>query len=401
MVWIWLILVFALGLALGSFLNVCIYRIPLEKSIFWPGSRCGHCFQKIRWYDNLPVISYIHLRGRCRSCKTPFSARYLLVELLTGLAFAGLFYLEVVVNINSLIYVDWPNKVPAMSRQGGLGVNPAGNQIQRQRQEILQYQSRRIQWGEIPWRAWVAYFFHATLLCFLIVITFCDLDRREIPPSVTIPGIIIGLVGATLLPWPWPSTPEAALADMPAGQPWWLIAPNIGPQLGIYPWPVWGPLPAWLAPGGNWQTGLATGLAGMLAGTFMLRAVRFLFSKGLGKEALGLGDADLMMMAGSFLGWQPVVTAFFIAALPGLVIGVFQLILRSDNSLPFGPSLALGVVITWLGWRWIGSFSQILFFNGTFLLILAGICCVFMLVASYAFRLIRLTREQGGKHTVP
>jgi len=308
----------------------------------------------------------------------------------------------VVVNINSLVYVDWrPNQVPAVSRQGDLEVNPAGNQIQRHRQEILQYQSRRIQWGEIPWRAWVTFCFHAILLCLLIVITFCDLDRREIPPSVTILGTVIGLVGAVLLPWPWPSNPEAALADMPAGQPWWQVAPNIGPQLGLYPWPVWGPLPAWLAPGGNWQTGLATGLAGMLAGTFMLRAVRFLFSKGLGKEALGLGDADLMMMVGSFLGWQPVVMAFFVAALPGLVIGVFQLILRSDNSLPFGPSLALGVVITWLGWRWIGPHFQILFFNGTFLLILAGICCVFMLVASYAFRLMRLTREQGGEHTVP
>src|SRR5438128_2115820 len=107
MLFIWLVLVFVLGAALGSFLNVCIYRIPLEKSIFWPGSRCGNCFQKIRWYDNLPLISYFVLRGRCRTCKARFSARYLGVELLTGLAFVGLFYLEVVVNTNSLMYVDW------------------------------------------------------------------------------------------------------------------------------------------------------------------------------------------------------------------------------------------------------------------------------------------------------
>src|SRR5215471_344015 len=137
-----LVFLFIIGTMVGSFLNVCIYRIPLEKSIFWPGSRCGHCFQRIRWYDNLPVISYLILRGRCRTCKAPFSARYLLVELLTGLAFAGLFYIEVVVNINSLIYLDWrPNQVPAVARQGGLGVNQAGIQIQIQRQAILQFQS--------------------------------------------------------------------------------------------------------------------------------------------------------------------------------------------------------------------------------------------------------------------
>ena len=82
---------------------------------------------------------------------------------------------------------------------------------------------------------------------------------------------------------------------------------------GLYPWPFWGPLPDGFAAGGNWQTGLATGIAGALVGTFLLRGVRFVFSSGIGKEALGMGDADLMMMAGGFLGWQPVVIAFFVA----------------------------------------------------------------------------------------
>src|SRR5437588_5566393 len=90
-----LVFVFMLGAIVGSLLNVCIYRIPLEKSIIWPGSRCSHCLQPIRWYHNLPLLSYLLLRGRCATCATRFSSRYFLVELLTGLAFVALFYLEV------------------------------------------------------------------------------------------------------------------------------------------------------------------------------------------------------------------------------------------------------------------------------------------------------------------
>src|SRR5207245_754606 len=83
--------------------------------------------------------------------------------------------------------------------------------------------------------------------------------------------------------------------------PWWLVEPNLGPKPGLYPWPFWGALPAWFEPGGNWQTGLVTGIMGALVGTLLLRAIRFLFGLGLGIEALGLGVADWMMMAGGIL----------------------------------------------------------------------------------------------------
>ena len=61
------------GLIIGSFLNVCIYRIPLGKSVVFPGSGCPHCGQSIRFYDNIPVLSYLLLRGKCRFCKEPIS----------------------------------------------------------------------------------------------------------------------------------------------------------------------------------------------------------------------------------------------------------------------------------------------------------------------------------------
>jgi leader peptidase (prepilin peptidase)/N-methyltransferase len=81
--------IFLLGLAFGSFLNVCIYRLPLALSVVTPRSACPHCKRKIAFYDNLPVVSWLLLRGRCRHCHAEISPRYLLVELLTGTLFVG------------------------------------------------------------------------------------------------------------------------------------------------------------------------------------------------------------------------------------------------------------------------------------------------------------------------
>src|SRR5579871_1104489 len=78
-----------LGLLIGSFLNVCILRIPREESVVLPASHCTSCGAHIKPYDNIPVVSWLLLRGRCRKCKTPISAQYPAVELLTGLLFAG------------------------------------------------------------------------------------------------------------------------------------------------------------------------------------------------------------------------------------------------------------------------------------------------------------------------
>src|SRR5713101_3525927 len=94
------VLLFVTGCAIGSWLNVCIYRLAWEKSILWPlKSYCANCYQPIKWYDNLPLISYLVLRGRCRTCGASFSCRYFLIELSTGLGFIGLFYLHAIRNI--------------------------------------------------------------------------------------------------------------------------------------------------------------------------------------------------------------------------------------------------------------------------------------------------------------
>lgn len=141
--WVIFSSIFLFGLLLGSFANVLIYRVPLKKNIAWPGSACPKCQQAIRWRDNIPVISWLFLRGKCRQCHQSISGRYPLVEFLTGLILAGL-YLRVGINWTFAEY--------------------------------------------------------SIFLFGLIVVTFIDLDHMLLPDVFTWPGIAMGLVGAILSP---------------------------------------------------------------------------------------------------------------------------------------------------------------------------------------------------------
>jgi leader peptidase (prepilin peptidase) / N-methyltransferase len=349
----WFVFVFLAGCAVGSFINVCVARLPFEKSLIWPGSHCPGCLRPIRAIDNVPVLSYFLLGGRCRSCKAAIPWTYPLVELGTGLAFVGLFYLEMVANVLNL---------PIINQQWGRAA------------------------GMVPVRALPVFLHHAILLSFLIAVSLCDLAEMEIPLPITVTGTLVGLAMSALLPWPFPDT-RAAAVPLPG-------LPNGLPIPGAYPWPVWWPLPDWLPPG-SWQLGLATGLAGALAGMVLLRGVAFLFSAGRGMEGLGIGDADLMMMAGAFVGWQPVVLAFFVSVGPALVFAIGQIILRGGESLPFGPSLAAGVVITTLCWPKLGQAVALPFFDPIALSILGIGGGVLLIAISFMLRLARPGRGGG------
>src|SRR5690242_5209393 len=85
------IFAFTFGAVVGSFLNVCIYRLPAGQSVVFPPSHCPKCDYRIKFYDNIPIVSYLLLRGKCRSCKTPISVQYPLVELVNGLLALFLF----------------------------------------------------------------------------------------------------------------------------------------------------------------------------------------------------------------------------------------------------------------------------------------------------------------------
>src|SRR5262249_32985017 len=175
------VFLFVTGCVIGSWLNVCIYRLAWEKSVLWPlKSYCYNCYQPIRWYDNLPLVSYLNLRGRCRTCGTPFSSRYFFVELLTGLGFVGIFYLHALQNVYNLEALDPKN---------------------------LLYGAEQIKIGLIPWPVSLIFGFHAVLFCLLVVASFIDIDHMEIPIVVTGTGTVIGLVLGTIL---WPYMPAEA-----------------------------------------------------------------------------------------------------------------------------------------------------------------------------------------------
>lgn len=352
-------MIFLLGSLVGCLLNLCINRLPFEKSIFWPSARCSHCRQSIDLTDALPLINYWRRGGRCRICGARLSKRYFAIEVITGLAFMALFYLVVIVDSQNLGVMHRPIFDPLTVWM------PSGD----------------------AWKAWAH---HCALFCFLFMATVCDLDHREIPLGITIPGTIIGLLFAIWLPWPWPHGILDAYDGIRPNVPWYSEANHI--VGGIYPWPFWGPLPSWFAPGFNWQTGLVTGLLGILVGWVMVWTIRFVFTRALGVEAMGLGDADLMALAGSFLGWQGMVAGFILGVFVGLFFGIGQKVFRGDNMLPFGPSLAIGTMLSCLFWPRIAPSFQALFFHPVMLPLMVVLLLILMGISSYILRLLHLMR---------
>jgi leader peptidase (prepilin peptidase)/N-methyltransferase len=363
--WLLMVGVFLVGAVAGSFLNVCIARLPYQKSVFWPlGSHCGSCYQPIRFADNIPLWSYLRLKGKCRRCGAKYSSRYFWIELLTAVTFAALFYYDVVTNATHV-------------------------------GQVLQH--------TLPvagWQLVVIWAFHAVFFCFLIVATFVDIEVMEISPWVTVPGTIVGIIAGTLAPWPWPVEPATIEHSFPHWQGY-----NFGgltSLTGIFPlpaalqrWPVWMPLPEWLPPG-SWQLGLVTSLVGAAVGTGLIRGIRFVFGWGLGKEAMGLGDADLMMMIGAFLGWQAIFLVLGFAVFLGLFYAVLLIIRNKAGELPFGPFLAGGAALVVLA-NWIfqdlNAAVQPLFFDANIILLLGSVFVVLAFVMAMCLRMLRLIAQ--------
>jgi leader peptidase (prepilin peptidase)/N-methyltransferase len=335
---LWLVWVFVLGLGVGSFLNVLIARLPVGKTPVWPtASYCFGCRRPLGFWDNLPVYGYLTRRGRCRMCGARFSPRYMAVELLTAAAFVALFAVEVLAQATG-----GPDALRPWHHAPGL------------RFTYFSYTS------PLPSFAALAYFaYHALLLALLIACSAIDLEHRVIPHELTYLGVLVGLVGSVLMPWPWPSV------GTPDGDAWLLAGNARLIPTGATLWPAW--VPADSFPPGSWQLGLLNGVVGAAVGTGLVRGFKFLFEYGYGQEALGLGDADLMMMCGAFLGWPVVVLGFFAGAVLTLVLVLPGLVWSwmtgrpGVRELPFGPGLAGGVVLVWFGWPVANGVAQRLY----------------------------------------
>ena len=354
---IWVFFVFITGACVGSFINVCVYRLNSERSVFWPGSHCGSCYKPISWFDNIPVLSYLALGGKCRKCKCTFSARYLSVELFSGLMFVSVFFLDVIYNV------------------------PKYN--------IVALQSYQIGAGVIPLNVWFTFVSHATLFSFLLTASLTDLEKMEIPLGITVTGTLFGLVFSTFQAWPFPDDIQFANQLLLSAKDW-----PLKPQMpqGAMPWPLWFPIFDWLD-SKPYLHGFCSSLAGIITGTFLLRAIRFTYGLGRGIEGMGLGDADLMMMVGAFWGWQLVIAAFFLAVIPAFFFGIIQLFSKGEQAFPFGPSLAISSVATFYCWRFLSPHLQPIFFEFQLLLILSAFSAISLLFISFAFRLLNNLRS--------
>lgn len=144
--WLGVTLAAVAGLCVGSFLNVCIYRLPLRQSLLYPRSRCTSCARQLTWLDNIPVLSWVALRGRCRTCRAPVSVMYPIVEIVTAAVFVSGYLLYGVTAIGAV---------------------------------------------------------RVAFACALIVLFVIDLQHRILPNVITLPGIVIGFACSFFLPPGW------------------------------------------------------------------------------------------------------------------------------------------------------------------------------------------------------
>jgi leader peptidase (prepilin peptidase)/N-methyltransferase len=378
--WFWLAFVFALGCCVGSFLNVVVYRLPRDKSVMTPPSSCPACGRRIRFYDNVPLVSWLVLRAKCRDCKAPISIRYFVIELLTGLVFIGLFIL--------FFHSELRAGVPPFLEDG-----------------------------------WLIYLVSVVLSSCLIAASAIDLELWVIPISICWFATAVGLAGSALAVYvidpnlvqqyallPSASPGTGALAVGAAGGlaiSWLLLITGLIKRsyesgettdsgesekaseqkeynhrleiskeiVFLLPVIICGGTAYWaakgIAPVRDWWADLSqqpvlAGLLGSLWGYFVgcgvIWATRILGTLGFGKEAMGLGDVHLMGAAGAVIGPIPVVVAFFIAPFFGLAWAGFQMFFKKTRQIPYGPFLSLGVFAVIIAHdRIFGYWSLILF----------------------------------------
>jgi leader peptidase (prepilin peptidase)/N-methyltransferase len=393
--WIWFIFIFAFGCCVGSFLNVVIYRLPREKSIMFPPSSCPACGRRIRPYDNIPLLSWLLLKGKCRDCKAPISPRYFAVEMLTSTIFIGLFILFFHTNLRS-------------------GLKPLFD------------------------GGWFIYITSIILLSTFIAASAIDLEYWVIPLSIcwfaTVVGLIASAVGVyiiqpslirTYLLLPSASVDSGALAAGAAiglAISWVLLVTGlvkrsyesenpedwnrmvrkqqeaetnsssseqkpIEPQINhrlescrevVFLLPIIAcsvaaliivkkVVPIEIRTNFPMQHPVVAGLLGSLWGYFVgcgvVWAVRILGTLAFGKEAMGMGDVHLMGAAGAVVGPLFVVVAFFIAPFFGLAWAAFQMFFKKIRQIPYGPFLSLGVFAVIILHDWIRDNMSFLFYR--------------------------------------
>lgn len=379
--WIWLIFVFAFGACIGSFLNVVIYRMPRDMSLVRPGSACPGCGKPIRFYDNIPIFSWLLLRARCRYCKTRISPRYFVIELLTGLVYVGLFVLYFLTDVRRMTAND----------ADGIQVFLHGG--------------------------WLVFVLHVILLSGLLAVSAIDLEFWVVPLSTCWLLTGVGVAGAAIAPFVMDpqvirhfrllpvsqAVSGAASAGASLGLAISLLLRRFGilkesylavesPKSGDSVENTYNHhkeiikevlfvLPIILSSAAVWylltrvsllkqgwldfmQLPVISGVLGALTGYFVggaiVWATRIFGTLGFGKEAMGMGDVHLLAAAGAFIGPMSAVVAFFVAPFYGLAWAIIQMLTKKTRQIPYVPFLSLGILTVMIFHDWIFQHLRVL-----------------------------------------
>lgn len=351
--WFWGVVVFVFGACWGSFLNVCIWRMPRDQSLVTPGSRCGSCGTPIPWYHNIPLVSYFLLGGKCHQCGAAFAFRYWLVEFLNAVMWL-------------LVWRQFVHE-----------------------------------------RGWIVVVAYCILISMLIVGTFIDFEFYIIPDRITLGSVLLGFLFSVVFPVlhqaesHWDSARISFFGILAGGGSLWLIV-----EAGKL---AFGRLKIPLAPGSpvviedgkirfeedevpwddlffrasdrirfraatlkfqdksfeNAEVSVSedkievNGTSHELAAVGRVEATTDLLI--LPREAMGFGDVKLMAGIGAFLGWRSIFFILMASAMVGSMVGLALVVLRKremQGKIPYGPYIALAAVL-WIfvgpfvvGWYW-------------------------------------------------
>lgn len=386
--WIWLIFVTAVGACVGSFLNVVIYRLPKGKSLVSPPSACPGCGQRIAFYDNIPIFSWLILRGRCRKCNTSISIRYFLVELATAAVFAGLYLWIFQWQYRQIISVVGPYHSPVTLFFGHHG--------------------------------WLFFAVNIALFASFLAASAIDMELWIIPLEICWFVTILGLIGSAAAGYLYdagsivqfdifPAVTNAKFAAVTVGAAAGLGFSLIGlftglikpsyemaedeegdceeavqgekqePQYNdraeilkeivfLLPVIIGGWIAAYVttmpAVAEKWDaiiaiplvSGVLGSLGGYLIGCAVVWATRIFGTLAFGKEAMGLGDVHLMGAAGAVIGAKWVVLAFFLAPFFGILWALYQAVCKKIRQIPYGPFLSMAVFGVIIFHDWIQRF---------------------------------------------
>ncbi len=390
-----ILFLFVLGACVGSFLNVVVWRMPRGKSLVSPPSHCPKCMHPLAWHDNIPVLGWILLRGKCRYCADPIASRYPIVEAVTGLLFVFFYVMFFIIGEGPCAPVQ------------ATTTNVWGETIATRSMMTLA-------------RDWPVYALYMFLIGALLASSLIDAELFIIPIEIPwvcagvgilghaifdapgLPGALnanataaalaagagLGLIVSLSLWWqgilptsfpegepllevdraavaaeaeqaraegrqppplPPPYTPRGIRREMrkeilfllpPAllGFTWLVLTSTVEPVRGM--WLSW--------MGHDWLTGLLGSILGALIGGFVVWMTRIIGTLGFGRVAMGLGDVHLMFGVGAILGAAGTTVAFFIAPFFGILLAIYMLLTGTRREMPFGPYLSLGTAAVML-----------------------------------------------------